>query len=142
VRELPESIQERVRRGEIIAHAAEKYLVPLARANQQACLRLVEGIGSFRPSSRDMAVLYAAYRDGNAVTRQRMLEAPLVFLKAFKESLTSPPAQPSSEESLRQGLRIDPGRLVSKLLDIFNIGARINSGIAVGAALTAQFQHT
>jgi len=68
VRELPESIQERVRRGEIVAHAAEKYLVPLARANQQACLRLVEGVGSFRLSSRDMAVLYAAYRDGNAVT--------------------------------------------------------------------------
>jgi ParB/RepB/Spo0J family partition protein len=31
VRELPESIQERVRRGEIVAHTAEKYLVPLAR---------------------------------------------------------------------------------------------------------------
>jgi hypothetical protein len=29
VRELPESIQEHVRRGEIVAHAAEKYLVPL-----------------------------------------------------------------------------------------------------------------
>ena len=41
-----------------------------------------------------------------------------------------------------QNLRIDPGRLVSKLLDIFNIGARIHSGIAVGAALAAQFQHT
>jgi hypothetical protein len=42
----------------------------------------------------------------------------------------------------QQGLRIDPGRLVSKLLDIFNIGARINGGIAVRAALAAQFQHT
>ena len=31
---------------------------------------------------------------------------------------------------------------MSKLLDIFNIGARINSGMAVRAALTAQFQHT
>ena len=41
-----------------------------------------------------------------------------------------------------QNLRIDPGRLVSKLLDIFNIGARIHSGIAVRAALTAQFEHT
>ena len=100
VRELPELIQERVRRGEIVAHAAEKYLVPLARANQQACLRLVEGVGSFRLSSRDMAVLYAAYRDGNVVTRQRLLEAPLLFLKAFQESLASPP-QPSFEESLR-----------------------------------------
>jgi ParB/RepB/Spo0J family partition protein len=105
VRELPKSIQERVRRGEIVAHAAEKYLVPLARANQQACLRLVEGVGSFRLSSRDMAVLYAAYRDGNTVTRQRLLEAPVLFLKAFKESLVSPP-QPSFEESLRTDIEV------------------------------------
>src|SRR5207245_11030554 len=91
VRELPELIQERVRRGESVGHAAEKYVVPWARATQQACLRLVEGVGSFRLSSRDMAILYGAYRDGTAVTRQRLLEAPLLFLKAFQESLASPP---------------------------------------------------
>ena len=106
VRELPELIQERVRRGEIVAHAAEKYLVPLARANQQACLRLVEGVGSFRLSSRDMAVLYAAYRDGNVVTRQRLLEAPLLFLKAFQESLASPPPSASPEENLRTDIEV------------------------------------
>jgi ParB family transcriptional regulator, chromosome partitioning protein len=100
VRELPESIQERVRRGDIVAHAAEKYLVPLARANQQACFRLIEGIGSFRLSSRDMGVLYCAYRDGNAVTRQRLLEAPLLFLKTFKESLTSSPPSSRPTENL------------------------------------------
>lgn len=76
VRELPESIQERVRRGEIVAHAAEKYLVPLARANQQACLRLVEGIGSLRLSSRAwpffMAPIVMATRShANACSRLR-----------------------------------------------------------------------
>jgi ParB family transcriptional regulator, chromosome partitioning protein len=106
VRELPESIQDRVRRGEIVAHAAEKYLVPLARANQQACLRLVEGVGSFRLSSRDMAVLYAAYRDGNAVTRQRLLEAPVLFLKAFQESLACSSPSSSPEENLRTDIEV------------------------------------
>ncbi len=106
VRELPESIQERVRRGEILAHAAEKYLVPLARANQQACLRLIEGVASLRLSSRDMAVLYAAYRDGNAFTRQRLLEAPLLFLKAFQESLASPAPPASPEENLRTDVEV------------------------------------
>lgn len=106
VRELPESIQERVRRSEIVAHAAEKYLVPLARANQQACLRLVEGIGSSRLSSRDMAIVYGAYRNGNAITRQRLLEAPLLFLKSFKESLASPPPSSAPEENLRTDIEV------------------------------------
>lgn len=50
VQELPDGIQERVRRGEIVAHGAAKYLVPLARANRQVCLELVEAIGSTRVS--------------------------------------------------------------------------------------------
>ena len=41
-----------------------------------------------------------------------------------------------------QGLRIDPRRLMSKLLHVLNVRPRINSGMAVRAALTAQFQHT
>ena len=41
-----------------------------------------------------------------------------------------------------QGLRIDPRRLMSKLLDIFNIGAGINGGIAVRATLAPKFEHT
>jgi len=106
VHQLPESIQERVRRGEIVAHAAEKYLVPLARANRSACLQLVEGMGSRRLSSREMGVLYAAYRDGTEVTRQRLLEAPLLFLKAFQESRDSPPPTPGSEESLRTDMEV------------------------------------
>ncbi len=42
----------------------------------------------------------------------------------------------------QQGLRIDPRRLMSKLLHVLNVRPRINSGMAVGAALAAQFQHT
>jgi hypothetical protein len=43
---------------------------------------------------------------------------------------------------LPKNLRIDSRRLMSKLLDIFNIGTRINGGMAVRAALAAQFQYT
>ena len=60
VQELPEGIQERVRRGEIVAHGAAKYLVPLARANRQVCLELVEAIGATRLSSCDLGILYRA----------------------------------------------------------------------------------
>ena len=60
VQELPDGVQQRVQRGEIVAHGAAKYLVPLARANRQACLDLVEAMGSTRVTSADLGILYGA----------------------------------------------------------------------------------
>jgi hypothetical protein len=106
VHELPDSIQERVRRGEMGAHGAAKYLVPLARANRQVCLELVEAIGATRLSSRDLGILYTAYQTGNWVTRQRLLEAPLVFLKSYKETQAPPAVEPGTSDSLLTDLEI------------------------------------
>jgi ParB/RepB/Spo0J family partition protein len=106
VQELPESIQERVRRGEMGAHGAAKYLVPLARANSEVCLQLVEAIGATRLSSRDLGILYTAYQTGNWVTRQRLLEAPLVFLKSYKEAEAPPAVEPGPSDSLLTDLEI------------------------------------
>ncbi len=106
VQELPESIQERVRRGEMGAHGAAKYLVPLARANREACLELVEAIGATRLSSRDLGILYTAYQTGNWVTRQRLLEAPLVFLKSYKEAKAPPSVEAGPSDSLLIDLEI------------------------------------
>ena len=106
VHELPDSIQERVRRGEMGAHGAAKYLVPLARANRQVCLELVEAIGATRLSSRDLGILYTAYQTGNWVTRQRLLEAPLVFLKSYKETEAPPSVEPGASDSLLTDLEI------------------------------------
>ena len=106
VHELPEVIQEQVRRGEMGAHGAAKYLVPLARANRRACLQLVAALGSSRLSSRDLGILYTAYQAGNWVTRQRLLEAPLVFLKSYKEAQTVPSIEPGPSDSLLTDLEI------------------------------------
>ena len=106
VHELPDSIQERVRRGEMGAHGAAKYLVPLARANREVYLELVEGIGATRISSRDLGILYTAYQTGNWVTRQRLLEAPLVFLKSYKEAKAPAPVEPGPSDSLLTDLEI------------------------------------
>jgi ParB family chromosome partitioning protein len=94
VQELPDSIQQQVRRGEIVAHGAAKYLVPLA------CLELVEGIGTTRLSSRDLGILYSSYQSGNWVTRQRLLSAPLVFLKSYKEAQSEPTVASVPDDSL------------------------------------------
>lgn len=106
VHELPDAIQEQVRRGEIGAHGAAKYLVPLARANRQACLELVAALGSTRLSSRDLGILYAAYQTGNWLTRRRLLEAPLVFLKSYKEVRAAPAVEPGPSDSLLTDLEI------------------------------------
>ena len=106
VHELPDSIQERVRRGEMGAHGAAKYLVPLARANRQVCLELVEAIGATRLGSRDLRILYTAYQTGNWVTRQRLLEAPLIFLKSYKEAEAPPAVEPGPSDSLLTDLEI------------------------------------
>ena len=106
VHELPESIQERVRRGEMGAHGAAKYLVPLARANRQVCLELVEAIGPTRLSSRDLGILYTTYQSGNWVTRQHLLEAPLVFLKSYQEAKAPPWVELGPSDSLLADLEI------------------------------------
>jgi ParB/RepB/Spo0J family partition protein len=82
VEELPEAIQEHVRRGELPAHAAMKYLVPLARANGDACERLVTAIAGKGLTNRQIGQLYAAWREGLPAIRERVLTAPLLFLKA------------------------------------------------------------
>ena len=100
VRELPDTIQERVRRGEIGAHAAVKYLVPLARANTKDCEALAEVVAQARLASREVGLLYAAWRDGTARTRGRLMEEPLVFLKALKEAEGARPRERSAGQRL------------------------------------------
>jgi ParB/RepB/Spo0J family partition protein len=106
VQELPDSIQQRVRHGEIVPHAAAKYLVPLARANRGACLELVEAIGSTRLSSRDFGILYSSYQTGNWLTRQRLITDPLMFLKSYKEAQSTPNIEPVPGDSLLTDLEI------------------------------------
>jgi ParB/RepB/Spo0J family partition protein len=61
VNDLPAAVQEHVRAGAIGAHAAMKYLVPLARANEEDCNRLCDAIAKEGVTTRQMAELYAGY---------------------------------------------------------------------------------
>jgi ParB/RepB/Spo0J family partition protein len=85
VSELPESVQGHVRSGAIGAHAAMKYLVPLARANEGDCVRLADAVAPSRPSSRQMAELYATYASGDTRARELCVRDPLVVLRARAE---------------------------------------------------------
>lgn len=87
---LPDKATDAVRRGVVPAHGAMKSLLPLARANKAHCDRLCEHLGGARVSSRQLGALYAAWRAGDAALRERLLDSPLLFLKA-KEMVTPPP---------------------------------------------------
>jgi len=83
---LPESVQQHVRAGAISAHAAMKYLVPLARANRADSERLADAVAQVKLSTRQMATLYAAWLDGTPQTRELILKAPALVVRAHEES--------------------------------------------------------
>jgi ParB/RepB/Spo0J family partition protein len=103
VSELPESIQERVRQGQLVAHAAMKHLVPLARANRREAERLAEAFGARQLSSREVGTLCTAWRGGSPATRELILSSPEVVLRAQQEA-RRPPEPLSPEQRLLKDL--------------------------------------
>jgi len=100
VAELPATIQEHVRSGVIPAYAAMKYLVPLARANEAACARLVAAIAPARPTTRQVAELYAGWMAGSDSTRERLVADPVLYLRAQEEARRPEPAEKSPSQVL------------------------------------------
>lgn len=58
------------------------FTVPLARANAEHCERLVASLGSTVVSVRDLERLYATWRSSDDNVRGRIVENPLLYLKA------------------------------------------------------------
>ena len=86
VRALPREVQERVRNGTLPAHAAMKYLVPMARAKRADCVRLIAALGTERPSTREVGALYAAWLGGNQQTRELVVTQPQIILRAREQA--------------------------------------------------------
>jgi len=105
VRELPASVQERVRKGQLCPHGAMRHLVPLARAKKADCERLISGIGRTKLSARQLGRLYLGWRSGSAAERKRILQQPLLYLKTEEAARAPPPAPlPNEERLLRDDL--------------------------------------
>lgn len=127
VRDLPDAVQQRVQEGRIVAHAAMKYLVPLARANAPACLRLTEAIASRALSTRQVGRLYQAYVSGTAAVRELVITDPGLVLRLDEET-QRPPAD----------LPVAPAAAVAFLSDLHVVGAvarratgRLRQGLAL-----------
>jgi ParB/RepB/Spo0J family partition protein len=104
VRTLPDAIQQHVHDGHLVAHAAMKYLVPLARANAGDCLRFTEVIAPHRLTTRQIGRLYQRYVAGPDVTRELVLTDPLLVLRLTDDT---PPAPVRPEASAPEALITD-----------------------------------
>ncbi len=92
IQTLPVSIQEQVRVGCLSAHAAMKYLVPLARTDARAAHQLAAVIAPLKPTSRQVGVLYQGWRCGTARTRELILASPQIYLQARSSQTPVPPS--------------------------------------------------
>lgn len=99
--ELATAVQASVRTGLVPAHAAMKYLVPLARANRRHCEALIAGLGQTRVSEREVGALYRAWRSADATGRRRIIAEPLLCLRALQASAPSAEADDETATLLK-----------------------------------------
>jgi ParB family chromosome partitioning protein len=76
VEALPASVQQILQRGAVCAHAAQKVLVPLARANASHCERVAAVFAEERWSSRQIAQWWRAWRAADGAARERLVPRP------------------------------------------------------------------
>jgi len=82
---LPEAIQQQVREGQISAHVAMKFLVPVARVSLEDCQRMAAAFTQHHCDTRQAGQLYGAWRQGSPTIRKRVLDQPELFLKAQRQ---------------------------------------------------------
>jgi len=115
---LPESIQQQVREGKLGAQLAMKYLVPVARVSLEDCIRMASALVQQHCNTREAGQLYAAWREGSRVVRERVLAEPELFLKTQRQMPGSRPAAAGVERDLEMAvaiLRRTGGRLAAAL---------------------------
>jgi ParB family transcriptional regulator, chromosome partitioning protein len=101
---LPEAIQQHVREGKISPHLAMKFLVPVARVSLEDCQRMATVFARHHCTTRQAGQLYAAWRDGSPLVRQRLLDQPELFFKA--QPPAESPASTPGATALRRDLEI------------------------------------
>jgi ParB family transcriptional regulator, chromosome partitioning protein len=103
---LPEAIQQQVREGTIAAQLAMKYLVPVARVNVEDCEGMAAAFTKHRCDTRQAGQLYAAWREGSRVVRERILAEPELFLKTQRQPPATRPAAAGLERDLEMAIAI------------------------------------
>lgn len=87
---LPGTIQQQVREGKILAQAAMKFLLPVARQSLEDCQRMATIFAEYHCDMREAGQLYAVWRRGSAAIRQRILADPTLFFKTQRQEKVPP----------------------------------------------------
>ena len=82
VLDLPDQVQDEVRKGRIAPHTAMKVLLPLARANRAEALRFLAVLLRAAFSTREAVLLQAGWLQGDDQVRDRIQADPRLFLRA------------------------------------------------------------
>jgi ParB/RepB/Spo0J family partition protein len=94
---LPETIQQQVREGTILAQVALKFLVPVARQSLEDCQRMAAIFAQHHCDTRESGQLYGAWRKGSPAIRKRILDDPELFFKTQRQAQEKPPAGTGAE---------------------------------------------
>lgn len=99
VTDLSEELQNAVRKSHISSWSAERILTPLARANTDHAVQLIQKLQETPLSSRELSTWFRHYQEGNQGQRKTMIENPKLLLKTLAEREKSVEAK-----SLQQGV--------------------------------------
>ncbi|HUQ23950.1 MAG TPA: KorB domain-containing protein [Gaiellaceae bacterium] len=128
VRVLPASVQEAVQKGRFSAKAAERVLVPLARAKPAQCEKLVKGLMPQGASARELLRIYEAWKRSTPEQRERIAGAPRLFLQA--EAATREAERAAKVEEPAKGLD-ELALLLRDLATIASVCARQSGRLAI-----------
>lgn len=105
VRVLPEGVQAAIRAAKVPPNGAMRSLVPMARADREACERMVAALEG-PVSVRQLERLHAAWRKADPAGRERIVAQPMLLLKA-EEAVA--PVSLDAEERLARDLEAIAG---------------------------------
>ena len=88
---LPEWVHQHAQRGALGAHAVTKFLVPMARAIRSHCEQLVRNLDGHPLTSRQLEVLYQAWKSADAPRKEKIVTQPLLFLKVLQKRARADP---------------------------------------------------
>ncbi len=84
--DLPEDLLGAVLGGHVSAWAAGRVLAPLARANKDHAVKLIEHLADNPLSTRQLSEFFEHYQQSDKRTRKRMISDPGLFVKAHERT--------------------------------------------------------